>query len=41
MMEYDNLNDELLSVIDTSLKYAKSLDSTAEFEIFIHYESSS
>ncbi len=41
MMEYDNLNDELLSVIDTSLKYAKSLDSSAEFEIFIHYESSS
>jgi len=41
MMEYDNLNDELLSVIDTSLKYAKSLDSAAEFEIFIHYESSS
>jgi PmbA protein len=41
MMEYDNLNDELLSVIDTSLKYAKSLDSAAEFEVFIHYESSS
>jgi PmbA protein len=41
MMEYDNLNDELLSVIDTSLKYAKSLDSSAEFEVFIYYESSS
>ena len=41
MMEYDNLNDELMSVIDTSLKYAKSLDSVADFEVFIHYESSS
>ena len=40
-MEYDNLNDELLSVIDTSLKYAKSLDGATEFEVFIHYESSS
>ncbi|MGY5862792.1 MAG: TldD/PmbA family protein [Candidatus Thorarchaeota archaeon] len=41
MMEYDNLNDELLSIIDTSLKYAKSLDGSAEFEVFIYYESSS
>ena len=37
-MEFDNLKDELLSVTDTGLKYAKSLDSTSEFEIFVYYQ---
>ena len=37
-MEFDNLKDELLSVTDTGLKYAKSLDSSAEFEIFVSYQ---
>jgi PmbA protein len=38
-MEFDNIKDELLSVVDTGLKYVKSLDSTAEFEIYVHFES--
>ncbi|MFW9768801.1 MAG: TldD/PmbA family protein [Candidatus Thorarchaeota archaeon] len=37
-MEFDNLKDELLSVTDTGLKYAGSLDSSAEFEIFVSYQ---
>ncbi|MHA1935002.1 MAG: TldD/PmbA family protein [Candidatus Thorarchaeota archaeon] len=37
-MEFDNLKDELLSVTDTGLKYAKSLDSSAEFEVFVFYD---
>ena len=37
-MEFDNLKDELLSETDTGLKYAKSLDSSVEFEIFVFYE---
>jgi len=37
-MEFDNLKDELLSTTDTGLKYAKSLDSSAEFEVFVFYE---
>ncbi len=37
-MEYDTLKDELLSVADTGLKYAKSLSADAEFEIFVVYE---
>jgi PmbA protein len=36
-MEFDNLKDELLSATDTGLKYAKSLDTSAEFEIFVYY----
>ncbi|MGD9381899.1 MAG: TldD/PmbA family protein [Candidatus Thorarchaeota archaeon] len=38
-MEYDNLKDELLSIADTSLKYASSLDSSAEFEVFLYLNS--
>ncbi|MFW9846532.1 MAG: TldD/PmbA family protein [Candidatus Thorarchaeota archaeon] len=38
-MEYDNLKDELLSVADTSLKYAASLDNSTEFEVFLFVES--
>jgi PmbA protein len=36
-MEFDNLKDDLLSATDTGLKYAKSLDNSAEFEIFVYY----
>lgn len=36
-MEFDNLNDELLSAADTGLKYAKSLDSSSEFEIYVFF----
>ncbi|MFW9869377.1 MAG: TldD/PmbA family protein [Candidatus Thorarchaeota archaeon] len=39
-MEFDNLKDELLSVTDTGLKYAKSLDNSVEFEIFVSYQNS-
>ncbi len=39
-MEFDNLKDELLSATDTGLKYAKSLDSSAEFEIYVSYQNS-
>ena len=38
-MNYDELKDELLSVTDTGLKYAKSLDSMSEFEIFAYFQS--
>jgi PmbA protein len=37
-MEFDNIKDELLSAVDTGLKYVKSLDSSAEFEIYTHFE---
>lgn len=37
-MEFDNLKDELLSATDTGLKYAKSLDASAEFEVFVSYQ---
>lgn len=40
-MEFDNLKDELLSATDTGLKYAASLDKSADFEIFVYYESKS
>ena len=35
---FDNIKDELLSVTDTGLKYAKSLDSTSEFEFFVYFQ---
>ncbi len=37
-MNFDDIKDELLSVTDTGLKYAKSLDSTSEFEVFVYYQ---
>ncbi|MHA2025559.1 MAG: TldD/PmbA family protein [Candidatus Thorarchaeota archaeon] len=37
-MDFDGLKDDLLSATDTGLKYAKSLDSTTEFEIFVYYQ---
>ncbi len=38
-MNYDTIKDELLSEADSALKYAKSLDSHAEVELYIIYES--
>lgn len=37
-MEFENVKDELLSVVDTGLKYVKTLDASAEFEIFVYYQ---
>ena len=37
-MEFDNLKDELLSVTDSGLKYAKTLDTSVEFELFVYYQ---
>jgi PmbA protein len=38
MMEFDDAKDELLARADTALKYAQSLETDAEFEVFISYE---
>lgn len=40
-MEIDSIKDELLSVADTGLKYAKALNPDAEFEVFVVYENTS
>ena len=37
-MIFDTLKDELLSATDIGLKYATSLDTSAEFEVFVFYE---
>jgi len=37
-MEYENLNDELLSAVDSGLKYARTVDREAEFELYLFYE---
>ncbi len=37
-MEFDNIKNEMLSAVDTGLKYLKTLDSAAEFEIYVHFE---
>jgi len=37
-MNFDELKDELLSVTDTGLKYAKSLDNSTEFEVYVYYQ---
>jgi PmbA protein len=39
-VDFDTAREELLAGADTALKYARSLDHDAEFEIFISYESS-
>ncbi len=39
MVEYDGLKDELLAITDTALKFATSLDSSAEFEVFLYHNS--
>jgi len=38
-MEYESIKDELLSVADTGLKFAAKRDSSAEFEVYVHYGS--
>src|SRR4030067_3775554 len=37
-MDYENLNDELLSVLDSGLKSARVKDKEAEFEIYLFYK---
>lgn len=37
-MEFENLKDELLSAVDSSLKYARTIDSDADFEVYVYYE---
>ncbi len=39
-MSYENLNDELLSVLDSGLKSAQKKDREAQFEIFLYYRHS-
>jgi PmbA protein len=40
-MEYAKIKDSLLADIDTGLKYAQSIDKSAEFEIYLSYRSNS
>lgn len=40
-MEFENVKDTLLAEVDTGLKFAKSLDQGAEFEIYLFYRSKS
>jgi PmbA protein len=40
-MEYDQIKDALLAEVDSGLKFATSLDKTAEFEIYLYYRSES
>lgn len=40
-MEYEKIKDTLLAEVDTGLKFAQSLDKTAEFEIYLYYRSNS
>ena len=37
-MEFENIKDELQAVVDSGLKYGRSLTKDAEFEIYVHYE---
>jgi len=37
MMEYENLKEELLSALDSGLKYAKSVDKKADFELYLFH----
>jgi PmbA protein len=38
MMDYDSLKDELLSAVDTGLKFARTVDKEAEFELYLSYQ---
>jgi PmbA protein len=38
-MDYENLKDELLSAIETGLKYARTVDKEAEFELYLFCQS--
>jgi PmbA protein len=35
---FENLKDELLSSVDTGLKFARTLDKDTEFELYLYYE---
>ncbi|UCE29436.1 MAG: TldD/PmbA family protein [Candidatus Bathyarchaeota archaeon] len=37
-MMYENLKDELLSTVDSGLKYARTVDNEAEFELYLFYQ---
>ena len=37
-MDYDTIKDDLLSLADTGLKHAKSLNADAEWEIYVGYD---
>jgi PmbA protein len=37
-MEYENLKNELLSIVDSGLKYATNVDKEAEFELYLYYQ---
>ncbi len=37
-MEFENVTDKLLSTVDSSLKYAKTVDKEAEFELYLFYQ---
>lgn len=39
-MEYENLRDELLSAVDTGLRFAKTVEKEAEFELYLFYQNS-
>ncbi|TFG08580.1 TldD/PmbA family protein [Candidatus Thorarchaeota archaeon] len=39
-MDYDSIKDELLAAVDSALKYAKTLDPEAEFEVFVYFNNS-
>ena len=36
-MEFESLKDGLLSTVDTGLKYARTIDREAEFELYLYY----
>ncbi len=36
-MEFENLKNELLSAVDSGLKYARRIDGVADFEIYLYY----
>jgi PmbA protein len=40
-MEFETIKDDLLSTVDSNLKFARSLDSDADFEIYLMYLSKS
>ncbi len=36
-MDYENVKDEMLSAVDTGLKFATKLDGSAEYEVYVYY----
>lgn len=41
MMNYEDIKDELLSQVDSSMKYATSVDNQAEYEVYLFWRSTS